>query len=72
MILYVLWFAINSFNFNINTANQFELVELNKANYENLVQNAPKGYRTILLIVNKENKNQLSNLFKKVAYNYIK
>ena len=62
----------NSFNFNINTANQFELVELNKTNYVNLVQNSPKGYRTILLIVNKENKSQLTNLFKQVACKYIK
>lgn len=60
-----------SFNFNINTANQFELVEMNKYNYANLVEKSPKGYRTVLIILRKENKEHLKMLFTLVASKYL-
>jgi hypothetical protein len=60
-----------SFNFNINTANQFEVVEMNKYNYGHLVENSLKGYRTVLIVLSKENKEHLKGLFTQVASKYL-
>lgn len=59
-------------NFNTNTSNQFEILEMNVRTYPSLINELPKGYRTVLLICNNENKNQLIELFTKVCIKYSK
>jgi hypothetical protein len=46
--------------------------EMNKQNYDHFVKHLPNGYRTILLIVNNENKKQLMNLFQQITSKYKK
>ncbi|CAF0926373.1 unnamed protein product, partial [Brachionus calyciflorus] len=57
-------------DFNKNTSNQFEIVEMNSKTEHGLITHLPKGFRTILLIVNQENKKQLVDLFTKVCKKY--
>jgi len=64
--------SIMSDYYNINTSNEFEVIEMSKINFSSLFWHIPKGYRTILIIVNNENKNQLVDLFTKVCSKYYK
>jgi hypothetical protein len=64
--------SIMSDYYNINTSNEFEVIEMSKSNYSSLFWHIPKGYRTILIIVNNENKDQLVDLFTKVCSKYYK
>ena len=60
-------------NYNLNTANQFELVELHKRNYSDLIVDVPRGYRTVLIVILKQKyKKQLIQLCTKVCEKYTK
>lgn len=59
-----------SSDYNINTFNEFQLVEMNKKTYQSLITCLPKGFRTILLVLNQENKNLLYDLFTKISMKY--
>ena len=66
----------NNFNefcedFTSNSSkNNFECVEMKKENYDKLVTNLPVAHRTILLIVNNENKRYLIDKFTQICYRY--
>ncbi len=64
-------YSFNS-DYNINTSNEFQLVEMNKKTYENMILNIPKGYRTILLVLAQENKNLIIDLFTNICSKYAK
>ncbi|RNA15524.1 dnaJ -like protein [Brachionus plicatilis] len=57
-------------DFNKNTSNQFQIVEMNPKTFHGLVNSVPKGFRTILLIANQNNKTQLLEIFTKVCMKY--
>lgn len=50
----------------------FQVIELTKLNYSELVVNLPRGFRTILLVVSQDNRQQLIQLFSRVCCKYVK
>lgn len=50
----------------------FQVIEMTKQNYHELITQLPRGFRTILLVVNQESRHQLIQLFSRVCCKYIK